>query len=406
MNVFDRLLPSSAIFKGKPALIISILLYIILVIVYFPKYLWLRFSQRRIVAFDWHWDHYGNFYRPIYAQLKAHSKSSMPILFFFRFEVGGDKRFPVLRSGLPAFYRDLLDHKVVIAADFARYKKLPHTLRVQMFHGFATFSSAWEQAIELFDIFFLPNSFTLAELQHRFQNDSRATNGGKQAFLVGYPKLDDLMEASNQKVDKAETTLFYGPTYHREISSIFEFLPVLVDICRSNRYRLLVKLHPYLYEKHRADWSGGIDWSKRIEECQRGYDNIVLVDRNLTSEELGRCFAQTDLFLTDTSGLGYEFVLATGRPILFLGEKLKIPLDDLRAGRTQPYAHCPEIFYRGLIGPVVASPEGLELAVKTCLMSREYQQAIDRFREDFVPNLGHASEIAAFILLDLFNRLN
>jgi hypothetical protein len=389
----------------KPTIILKLFWYGILIVVFSPKYLWLLFKRTKFIAFDWHWQQFGSFYYPLYSRLKFYFKDSIPIIFFFRFEQSGDKHLPTLKSGLPAIYRDLIDNKIVIAASSARYKKLPNTLRIQIFHGFASFGSVWpiQKYSDLFDVFFLPTFYTYKQLQH----DYKEIVQGKKFFLIGYPKLDELIELSNcLSTNIGETTLFYGPTWHREISSIFEFLPTLVNICKNNNYRLVIKMHPNLYDKDSIDSSGGIDWLKRIHKYQNDFHKIILLERDTTTKELGRWFAKTNLFITDVSGIGYEFALSTGRPVVFLGKKLKIPLEDLRNNKIEQYSDHPEIYYRGVIGPLAEDPSELDLAIQKGLTPGKYDQEINKFRDDFVPNLGHASEKAVSTIIDLLKQID
>jgi len=384
-----------------PGFVLNLLCYVVLVIVYFPKYLWLSFKRETLLAFDWGADRYGDFYEPIYEELKARTSGSVPILFFF-FLQHDDKRFPLLRSGLPRFYKNLLDNKILLAADSARYKKLRNTIRVQIFHGLSSFGSVWQASsfIVPFDVLFLPMPFMWEQLQNEYKDAAR----GKQVLKIGYPKLDCLVKAAGRKVETTETTLFYGPTYHREISSIFDFLPAIVDICRRNNYRLIVKLHPYLYDKHSTERSGGIDWHNRIRSYQRKYTKIVLLNKHLPMSQFSHHFVETDIFLTDVSGIGFEFVLATGRPIIFLGKKIKIPLKELRAGHTEMYADHVEINARGRIGPIVRTPSDLETVILNSLSCNPYKQGIDRFRKEYTYNLGCATEQAVSALLKLYEK--
>jgi len=385
----------------EPALFLYLLSYSVLIIVYFPKFLLLSLRHKSVLAFDWSTNLYGDFYEPIFRELKARAGNTVPIVFFFALQ-HRDKRFALLRSGLPKAYKNLLDNKIVVSASISRYRKLRNTVRVQIFHGFAAFGSGFqvEGFITPFDVLFLP----APHMYEQLQRDYEETIDGKYLFQIGYPKLDYLIESASQLIRKTETTLFYGPTYHREISSIFEFLPTIIDICRRNNYRLIIKLHPALYNKHSLDASGGIDWPKRIRDYQHEYSKLFLLGTKISNKEQGRWFAETDIFLTDVSGIGFEFVLATGRPVLFLGEKLKIPLKDLRAGRINKYADHAEIAARGKIGPIVKNPADLENAILHTLVVNHYKQEISSFRKEFTFNYGQATKKAVDVLLKLYQE--
>ena len=51
---------------------------------------------------------------------------------------------------------------------------------------------------------------------------------------IGYPKIDGKILPINNKGDKKKRIVFYGPTYHVEISSIFEFLVPIVNYTQKN----------------------------------------------------------------------------------------------------------------------------------------------------------------------------
>ncbi len=98
--------------------------------------------------------------------------------------------------------------------------------------------------------------------------------------------------------------------------SIFQFLDPLVDYCNKRGIRLYVKLHPLLSMVYDLEKSGGIDWFARIRNLQRSRPNIILLDTNQPFETVKDFFWKSDLFLTDNSGLGFEYVLITGRHFL------------------------------------------------------------------------------------------
>jgi len=385
----------------EPALFLQLVAYIILSVIYFPKFLFLLLRNRSVVAFDWSTNVYGDFYEPILDELQARVGNTVPIIFFFAMQQR-DERFAILRSGLPRAYKNVLDNKIVVSASASRYKKLRNTVRVQIFHGFAAFGSGFqvEEFIAPFDVLFLP----APHMYEQVQRDYTETISGKRLFQIGYPKLDYLIESASQPITRAETTLFYGPTYHREISSIFEFLPRIIDICRRHNYRLIIKLHPALYNKQSVDQSGGIDWSKRICDFQQEYNKILLLGSKISNKEQGRWFAETDIFLTDVSGIGFEFVLATGRPIIFLGGKLKIPLTDLRAGRIEKFADHAEVAMRGKIGPIASNPADLENAILQMLVANRYEEEIRSFRRAFTFNWGQATRKTVDVLLKLYRE--
>ncbi len=391
--------PRAKVYLSDPAFPFRMMRYAVLVALYFPRFLFLRIRKQPILAFDCRLRQYDSFYEPIYKAWLAQAENRAVVVFLFRFESNHRRPLPLWRKGLPVAYADYLDRKVCIAADAFPHKALPRTRRVQIFHGFGSFgaSKPVETYVKPYDVFFMPTYF----LKEQFDSGDIKGTEGKKAYAVGYPKLDPVMEGFRcAKLPPSGTTLFYGPTYSPTTSSLFEFLPELVELCKRRRYRLLLKLHPYLYHKRVASHSGGVDWRGRIREYRAQHAPITLIGERISMESLGRLFAETDLFITDSSGLGFEFVLTTGKPILFLGNKVKVPRQDVR-GLDQ----YPEIRYRGGIGPIIVSPEELEQTVTQLLSGNPYQAAIAAFREDFVPNPGAAAPQAVERIEPLFAQL-
>ena len=175
-----------------------------------------------------------------------------------------------------------------------------------------------------------------------------------------------------------------------------------MEVCKKNNYRLIVKLHPFLCLKNNNEASGGIDWLGKIYEYQRYYGNIVIVRGH---DKLADYFRTADIFLTDVSGIGFEFVLSTGKPIIFLGTKLKVPLEDLRQGNTNKYRDCPEIYYRGKIGPVVIEPMKLETTIKQVIEKDGYKTERQRCRREFTFNLGSATDAAVSQIRKIYEEL-
>jgi len=387
--------------KTHPNYLFFFFLDVLVTVVYLPKYLYYLIKKQKIVAFDWINGTYGSFYSPLLEKLESFN---LEIVFFFRF--GESNRFglKVLRKGLPRIYADLLDNKIVICADASEYERLSKTIRIQIFHGPASFGAGYQiNFIDNFDVLFLITKFQWRQLQ----GECKKIVAGKKAFKVGYPKIDKYISSEEKKknVEDGNITIFYGPTYHCEISSIFKFLPKIVEICKKNRYKLIIKLHPFLYYKHNYEYSGGVDWSKKIYEYKKNHYDIMFLEKNENAYDLAECFKKTDIFLTDVSGIGWEFVLSTSKPIIFLGNKLKIPLNDLRKGNIKKYEKYPEIYYRGKIGPVVEKPNQLKIALERIIGRDGYKAEREKFRREYIFNLGTSTDVAVSKIKEIYKGL-
>lgn len=404
VNVYELTVKICKILKKQPIYLGLFLLYILTIIIYFPKYLYHLIRKQKIIAFDWGDGTYSDFYLPLFEKL---DKSGLEILFFFRFGYANQYRMTTFKKGLPKVYGNFLDNKIVISATCSKYRKLSKTVRIQIFHGFGSFGSVWQRDfIDDFDILFLTTRCQWNELQ---TEEYKKIVEGKEVFRIGYPKIDKYVykkDENDVRYNKKNITLFYGPTYHCEISSIFEFLPSIVEMCKRNRYKLIIKLHPFLYHKHSYYRSGGIDWSQKIYDYKENwYNDIIFLRRDRDNHNLGEYFRMTDVFLTDVSGIGFEFVLATSKPIIFLGQKLKVPLEDLRSGTVEKYKDYAEIYYRGRIGPIVKKPYQLEEVLKRTIEGNDYRIEIEKFRREFTFNLGVSADVAVSKIKKIYEEL-
>ncbi len=397
MNIRKLVLATVNKLRAQPSYCFFVFIDILAIVIYLPRYLCCMLRKQKIICFAWGNGEYSDSFLPLFYKL---NDSNLKVLFFFHFYAPRRYSMTIFKKGLPRVYADVLDDKLVLCAGSSKFKNLFKTTRIQLFHAPASFGGSWQRdIIDNFDALFMVTKYQWFQCtEGKFTPIAEK----KKLFQTGYPKIDKYFSSNcnYNSHDEKPITLFYGPTYHREISSIFDFLPVIVQICKQNNYRLIVKLHPFLYHKYNYAHSGSIDWYKQVKQYQKQYNELVFI--NGRDDNLGKYFEITDCFLTDTSGLGFEFVLVTGRPILFLGNKLKIPLEDLRSGNTDKYKQLPEIYYRGTIGSIVENPQTLEQQIKKTLEKNHYVQQIQKFQKEYVFNLGSAAEKAVCQIKQLY----
>ena len=131
---------------------------------------------------------------------------------------------------------------------------------------------------------------------------------------------------------------------------------------------------------------------------------IILIKENKNNLSILKYFNMSDIFLTDCSGIGFEYVLSTGKPIIFLGNKLKIPLEDLRKDNIRKYKKYPEVYYRGKIGPIVKEPQKLEKTIKYLIKKDNYKTERAKFRKEYIFNLGVSANIAVAKIKDIYKE--
>jgi len=244
-----------------------------------------------------------------------------------------------------------------VNTDFWNTTWLPRrTRRVHLFHGVAgkyglDAPTTIAPVVASFDRLLFPNRDRL----ERYAEAGLIDRDSEQAALVGYPKVDCLVDGSLNRhrilghlgLDPRLPTVIYAPTW-----SPYSSLAMGEDIVAA-LYNLgvnvIVKLHDRSNEPTRRG-SGGIDWQTRLKDRDR---RIHVASGFDASPYL---FA-ADALVTDHSSVGFEFMLLD-RPIVVVD--------------------CPRLISRARINPekvellrgaadVVASGQELGPAVRAAL---------------------------------------
>lgn len=341
------------------------------------RYLKLRntFSPHGVVAVSLLYPPYKHFYEPI-------AKSLLD-----------DKKYSVIcfgneMMGLPAFsrYTNLVikEPLIILCVDAETYRKKKKQRRIQMFHGIASLGPVYhDDFLTKFDTIFLQSPIMVDQLREK-RYKSVVEKYNLAIYKIGVPKVDDLLE-ERPAVKKKKKTIFYGPTYHIKYSSIFKWYIKVLRVAKELSLNLIIKLHPNLYLKDNYSCSGKIDWAEELyEEANRIGIKFIMLDSEITNARFKEAFIEADLMITDDSGIGREYVLATGKPIIFLDDKIKVPI----GADKEDYLHYEEFKIRGCIGPVVMNEVDLKEAVRNLLNKNVYKEEIELYRKRFIYNLG------------------
>jgi len=306
-----------------------------------------------------------------------------------------DKKYTVISFGntmmeLPAFSRYthwiIKEPLLILCVDAEPYRKRKSQRRVQMFHGIASFGPVYGvDHLQNYEALFLQSPIMFDQLKEQ-PYKSIAEEYNVAIYKVGVPKVDDLLD-ERPAVKKKKKTIFYGPTYHVKYSSVFKWYKTVLSVAKDLDLNLIIKLHPNLYLKDSYNCSGKIDWVEVLhEEAGRLGVKFSMFERSIPNARFKEAFIEADLMITDDSGIGREYVLATGKPIIFLDDKIKIPL----GADKEDYLHYEEFRIRGRIGPVVLNEADLKQNVIDLLNKNIYKKEIEQYRKSFIYHLGNS----------------
>jgi glycosyltransferase involved in cell wall biosynthesis len=228
-----------------------------------------------------------------------------------------------------------------VNTDFWNMTWLPRrTRRVHMFHGVAgkyglDAPTHIAPTIASFDRLLFANRDRL----QRYARAGLIDPDGPQAALVGYPKVDCLVDGSLDResiqrslgLDPTVPTVLYAPTWS-PYSSLHSMGADVIRALAGLDINVVVKLHDRSYDRD-VRGSGGINWSARLNRiCDQSHVHIA------QDADASQYLFVADLLVTDHSSMGFEYMLLD-RPIVVIDcpqliDKAHVNRDKVRQLRS------------------------------------------------------------------------
>ena len=297
---------------------------------------------------------------------------------------------------LPAADAKWMKFDAYINTDFWNMTWLPRrSRRVHLFHGVAgkyglDAPTRIAPVVATFDRLMFPNRDRLK----RYAEAGLIDPDGPAAALIGFPKVDCLVDGSLDRtdilrslgLDPTAQTVLYAPTWSPYSSLNAAGESIIGSLARLGG-NVIVKLHDRSYDQtERA--SGGVDWRTRIERLCG--DLGVHVAQGFDASPY--LFA-ADALVTDHSSVGFEFMLLD-RPIVVVD--------------------CPELLVRARVsrdkvatlrsGADVVEASDVGTSVRRALSEPRRHSARRReIADELFYGAGHAAARAADCIYDLLS---
>jgi glycosyltransferase involved in cell wall biosynthesis len=228
-----------------------------------------------------------------------------------------------------------------VNTDFWNMTWLPRrTRRVHLFHGVAgkyglDAPTRIAPCVASFDRLLFPN----ADRLRKYAEAGLIDPDGARAALVGYPKVDCLVDGSLDRgaierslgLDSSVPTVLYAPTWspYSSLHTIGEQL--IAELARLG-VNVVVKLHDRSADQS-ARGAGGVDWPAKIERLSRNWPVVLAPSADASPYLFG-----ADLIVTDHSSVGFEYTLLD-RPIVVIDcpeliEKARVSADKVHLLRS------------------------------------------------------------------------
>ena len=193
------------------------------------------------------------------------------------------------------------------------------TRRIHLFHGVAG-KYGLDAPVEIapivatFDCLMFPN----ADRRTRYIEAGLTTDDDLMAPLVGYPKVDCLVDGSLDRaaiarslaLDPGVPTIIYAPTWS-PYSSLNTMGEEIIERIAAEGLQIIVKLHDRSYDaRERA--SGGVDWATRLKR----FESHPLV-RLARGPDASPSLAVSDAMISDHSSIAFEYMLLD-RPVVVI----------------------------------------------------------------------------------------
>ncbi len=242
-------------------------------------------------------------------------------------------------------------------------------------------------ALDYFDTIFANGPQQVEEIKEieELRNTKR-----KNIIKVGFPFMDNLItECNKNKNSNKKRTILIAPSHQPDNileSCINEILDELLD----KEYKIIVRPHPQFIQRNKEI----ID--NLINKYNKKFNENFYFELDFSSNET---IYKSDLVITDWSGIGMEYSLATTKPTLFINTSMKVINKDYDKIKTRPI----DIIIRNIIGKSIDKTQIKEIKeiVDDLILNQEkYKEQNIKIREKYLYNLGSSSKVGAEYIIN------
>ena len=239
-----------------------------------------------------------------------------------------------------------LKTKVFVTPETAKnYRGLPRaTYRVHIPHSPVSLHMIYPQNS------FMGFNVIFAAGQHHINEFKAMHNDLVKVFEVGYGRLDYLKSFNQQTCDSnnvVKATVVIAPSWHK--GNFLEVIGLdLILILLELNYRVVLRPHYKIAEL--------------TPNLLTGFNLIADENKNLIIDIAGAdctVMFNSDLMISDYSGVAYEYAMVTDKPVLFVNSKPKVRNENWRDIGLEPM----EIESRSVFG-LVASVDPVDITDK------------------------------------------
>lgn len=221
--------------------------------------------------------------------------------------------------------------------------------------------------------------------------------GTKEKTVVefGYPLIENLIDSyeAMDKVQHERKQILIGPSW-QEDNLLDSCIDTLIEQLYCDDYHIIVRPHPEYMKRYAPK----MEMIKDKHKDKIGDGLTFELDFTTNSSTY-----QSDILITDWSGIGLEFSFATLKPALFINTKIKMENPNYEKIGIVPQ----EVSLRDRLGVSLDKNELDKTAetVKMLIESKTYHDSIKTIREQYFYNLGsHGQAGGEYIVKSLMAK--
>lgn len=243
-----------------------------------------------------------------------------------------------------------------------------------------------KSSLDYFDTIFALDKYQKKEIL----TGNKVYNLNRKVVELGYPMLDEMI---NSYKPKNNNTIIIAPSWQKDN---------IMDLCveklmekLSKKYKVVLRPHPQYIKHDKAKIT-------KLKNKYHNNSNIIIQDDNVEINSI----LNSELLITDWSGIAYEYAYASKNPVIFINTPMKVLNKDYKELGIDIF----ELSTRDIIGKSIDIDEvdNIDEVVDSAIKSKDkYSKKISKFYKDNVYNIGVSSEIGAkYLVKSIKEKIN
>ncbi len=252
-----------------------------------------------------------------------------------------------------------------------------------------------EGALNAFDTIFCSGPHVQKEM---LATEKMYNLGEKNLVKFGFPLLDNLVDAFKKKGGEKHKRkeILIAPSWNED-NILDSCIDQIVDALKDEDVHITVRPHPEFVKRFPTKMNEIVEKYKSLEKDKLTFELDFSSNKSIY---------ESDLLVTDWSGIAAEFAFATSQPVLFINTKMKVQNPNWQNLQITPM----EIQIRNIVGTAIDKEDLAKLPeiIQSLFKDKErYKKQIDEFYQGFTYNHGSAGKAGAtYILKSLIKKQN